>query len=74
MAIQSVTIKFSAKKTNNQAVVWTNAAGTTMTELVGTAASKTAAEAQIQSQIDASIAIASGNLQDQQDASGAFNI
>lgn len=73
MAIQSITIKFSAKKTNGSNVNWTTSGGGLASELVGTAATDSAAKAAIQSQIDASIAAAQGNLQDQQDASGAFN-
>lgn len=73
MAIQSITLKFSAKKTTGASVAWTTSGGGTATELVGTGSNETAAKAQVQSQIDASIAAAQGNLQDQQDASGAFN-
>lgn len=73
MAIQSVTLKFSATKTTGAKVNWSTTGGGTATELSGTGASDTAAKAAIQSQIDASIAAAQGNLQDQQDASGAFN-
>ena len=72
MAIQSVTLKFSAKKTGGANVAFVTATGSS-TELVGTGATRSAAEAAVQAQIDASIALSSGNLQDLQDASGAFN-
>lgn len=72
MAIQTVTLKFSAQKTGGASVSWTTAQGVA-TELTGTGATDSAAKAAIQAKIDASIATAQGNLQDQQDASGAFN-
>lgn len=73
MAIQSITLKFSAKKTNGSNVAFTTSGGGSSTELTGTAATESAAKALIQAQIDASVAAAQGNLQDQQDASGALN-
>lgn len=73
MAIQSVTLKFSAKKTNGSNVNWTTSGGGSASELIGTGTTESAAKAQVQAQIDTSIAAAQGNLQDQQDASGAFN-
>jgi len=73
MAIQNVTITFKAKKTTGADVVWTLPGGGTGNTITATAATESSARAAVQTVIDNSIASAQGNVQDQQDASGAFN-
>jgi len=72
MAIQNVTITFKAKKTGGADVIFNQSGGGTTNTLSGTAGTRSAAEALIQAQLDASVAIQQGNVQDQQDASNAF--
>jgi len=73
MALQNVTLKFSARKSSSQLVAFTQANGTTTTEITSTQPTVSQAKAAIQAVIDGSIAIAQGNVDDQNEASGLFN-
>lgn len=73
MAIQNVTINYSAKKSNGQNVVFNLSSGGTNAILTATAPTRSAAETLIAAAIDNSIAIQQGNVDDQTDARGAFN-
>ena len=71
MSIGQVTITYTAKKTVNNTLVPVVIGSSTL--VTGTGATKSVAEASIQSQIDAAVGNAQGNLTDLQDASAAFN-
>jgi hypothetical protein len=75
MALQNVTIKFSAKKADGTQLAFTpNAANNNIsTELTGTGATRSAAEQQITDQITISVSKAQGGLDDQQAAQSAFS-
>lgn len=76
MSVSKVTLTFKAEKTVNgalQVIPFPAAGGGSSTILTGSGATTSAARAAIQTQIDASQAVAQATAADVQDANSAFN-
>jgi hypothetical protein len=74
MALQSVTLKYSAKKANGQNLQFTSAAGALLTELVATDSSASGAKAQIAATLATSVAVATAGLDDLVAAQASFDL